>query len=97
MAALKRARSELQEDLRIVNDKVETSGLEVGHLKRELQLAHEQNHASKLRIEKIEADLEEALITNPGTDLRRKSNGYASNTTPTMDSQRFVAPRLREI
>ena len=73
VATIKRARIELQEDLRIVNDKVEMSGLEVGHLKRELQRAREQNHASKLRIKNLEADLKEASRTNPGTvDLRLK-------------------------
>ena len=69
---LKRARIELQEDLRIVHDKVEMSGLEVGHLKRELQRAREQNRAAKLRIKSLETDLEEASRTNPSTDLRRK-------------------------
>jgi len=72
VATLKRARIELREDLRIANDKVEMSGLEVGHLKRELQRAREQNRAAKLRIESLETDLEEASRTNPSTDLRRK-------------------------
>ena len=72
VATLKRARIELQEDLRIANDKVEMSGLEVGHLKRELQRAREQNRAAKLRIKSLETDLEEASRTSPSTDLRRK-------------------------
>lgn len=44
----------------------------MGHLKRELHLARKENHASKLRMNDVEVLLEEALRTNPGTDLRRK-------------------------
>ena len=72
VVTLKRARYDLEEQLRIVNDKVEESGLEAAHLKRELQRAREQNRAAKLRIESLETDLEEASRTNPSTDLRRK-------------------------
>ena len=70
VAALKRARRALQEELRIANDKVETSGLEAGHLKREAQLARKQAQAARLQIQDLEADLEEALRTNPGANLR---------------------------
>ena len=72
VATLKRARSELREELRIINLKVEKSGLEVGHLKREIQREREQNRASKQRIESLKEELKEASRTNPGTDLRRK-------------------------
>ena len=69
---LKRARYDLEEQLRFLNDQLEESGLEAAHLKRELQRAREQNRAAKLRIESLETDLEEASRTNPSTDLRRK-------------------------
>ena len=72
VATLKRARNDLREELRIVNDKVETSVLEVGHLKRELQLAHEQTHTAKLRTKDLEVDLEEATISNTVGNLRLK-------------------------
>ena len=69
---LKRARYDLEEQLRFLNDQLEESGLEAAHLKRELQRAREQNRAAKLRIVSLETDLEEASRTNPSTDLRRK-------------------------
>ena len=72
MGALKRCRYELKESLRIENDRVETLGLEIGQLKRELQLARKENHASKERIQELEADLQEALLTRPSANLRIK-------------------------
>ena len=69
---MKRTRHRLQEDLRVSNDKVETSRLEVGHQKREVQLAHEQTHAAKRKIKDLEVDLEEAMITNTDANLRLK-------------------------
>ena len=70
VATLKRTRHRLQEDLRVSNDKVETSRLEVGHQKREVQLAHEQTHAAKRKIKDLEVDLEEAMITNINANMR---------------------------
>ena len=72
VVTLKRGRYDLEEQLRIVNDRVEELGLEAAHLKREIQLAREQNRVSKRRINKLETELEQASRTNPGTDLRRK-------------------------
>ena len=72
VAFLKRARSDLQEELRIANDKVETSGLEGGHLKREVQLARKHTNAAKLQVKDLQADLEEALSTNHNANLRLK-------------------------
>ena len=72
VVTMKRARYDLEERLRIVNDKVEESGLEAAHLKREIQLAREQNRVSKRRINKLETELEQASRTNPGTDMRRR-------------------------
>ena len=72
VATLKRDRHRLQEELRIANEKVETSRLEMGHQKREVQLAREQNHAAKRKIKGLEADLEEAMITNANANLRLK-------------------------
>ena len=69
---LKRARYDLEEQLRIVTDKVAESGLEAAHLKREIQLAREQNRVSKRRINKLETELEQASRTNPGTGMRRR-------------------------
>ena len=75
VGALKRCRYELKESLRIENDRVETLGLEIGQLKRELQLARKENHASNERIQELEADLQEAqeaLLTRPSANLRIK-------------------------
>ena len=47
VATLKRARYELQDSLRVKNDRIETLGLETGQLQRELQLTRKGNHASK--------------------------------------------------
>ena len=72
VATLKRGRYDLEEQLRIVNDRAEELGLEAAHLKREIQLAREKNRVSKRRINKLETELEQASRTNPGTDLRRR-------------------------
>ena len=72
VVTMKRARYDLEERLRIVNDKVEESGLEAAHLKREIQLAREQNRVSKLRINELERELEQASRTNPGMNMRRR-------------------------
>ena len=54
---MKRARYELQDSLRVKNDRIETLGLETGQLQRELQLTRKGNHASKERIRELEVDL----------------------------------------
>ena len=72
VVALKRTRYELQESLRIKNDKVETLGLEIGQLKRELQLARKEINALKERIQELEVDLQEALVTRTSANIRIK-------------------------
>ena len=72
VATLKRIRYELQDSLRIKNDRIETLGLETGQLQRELQLARKENHASKERIKELEVDLQEALLTRTSANLRIK-------------------------
>lgn len=71
VVTLKRSRYELEESLRIKDDRNETLGLEMGQFKRELQLARKRSRASKERIKELEEDLQEALLTT-NANLRLK-------------------------
>lgn len=68
---LKRTQHELEESLRIKNDRNETLGLKLGQFKRELKLTRKGNRASKERIRELEEDLQEALVTT-NANLRLK-------------------------
>ena len=102
MATLKRARYELQDSLRVKNDRIETLGLETGQLQRELQLTRKENHASKERIREVEVDLEEALLTRTSANLRIKIKKLCVKYHPdraghTMLSSTAVARDLIEL
>ena len=62
--SLKRERYNLQTSLRAANDRIEISGLEIGHLEREVKRLRE----AKQRVR----DLEEAVAANPNAKLRLK-------------------------
>ena len=68
VTTLKRGRNELEQQLRAANDQVEGSGLEVGHLKREVKLLSTRSTEAKVRV----ADLELALANDPNAKLRFK-------------------------
>ena len=68
VSTLKRGRNELEQQLRAANDKVEGSGLEIGHLKREVKLLRTRSAEAKVRV----ADLELALAKDPNAKLRFK-------------------------
>ena len=68
VTSLKRGRNELEQQLRTVNDQLEGSGLEIGHLKREVKLLRTRSVEAKARV----ADLELALTKDPNAKLRFK-------------------------
>ena len=57
-----------RQQLRAANDQVEGSGLEIGHLKREVKLLRTRSAEAKVRV----ADLELALAKDPNAKLRFK-------------------------
>ena len=50
VSTLKRGRNELEQQLRAANDQVEGSGLEIGHLKREVKLLRTRSAEAKVRV-----------------------------------------------
>ena len=84
VTTLKRGRNELEQQLMAANDQVEGSGLEVGHLKREVKLLSTRSTEAKVRV----ADLELALANDPNAKLRFKIKTLCLRVVPRLVSSR---------
>ena len=84
VTTLKRGRNELEQQLSAANDQVEGSGLEVGHLKREVKLLSTRSTEAKVRV----ADLELALANDPNAKLRFKIKTLCLRVVPRLVSSR---------
>ena len=93
VTTLKRGRNELQLQLRAANDQLEESGLELGHLKREVKLLRTRSAEAKARV----ADLELALAKDPNAKLRFKIKTLCLKYRANTQQQKGEGPAKLEL